>query len=67
MAKEVSDTLVLALTIIFQALLAMLAFGIVQWRLLFELIALRLQLGLYRRNVEKEKVKPKIKNQHRIL
>ena len=50
-----------------QALLTTLAFGIVQRRLLFEMIALRHQLGLYRRTVEKGKVKPKIRDRDRIL
>jgi hypothetical protein len=39
----------------------------VQRRLLFEIIALRHQLGLYRRTVGKEKVKPKIRDRDRIL
>ena len=59
--------LILVLIIIFQALLTTLAFGIVQRRLLFEIIALRNQLGLYRRTDEKEKVKPKIRDRDRIL
>ena len=59
--------LILVLIIFFQALLTTLAFGIVQRQLLLEIIALRHQLGLYRRTVEKEKVKTKIRDRDRII
>jgi hypothetical protein len=53
--------------IIFQTLLTTLTFGIVQRRLVFETIALRHQLGLYVRTVEKTKVRATIRDRDRIL